>query len=48
MTGYELVLPNGTVIDVTSKDDDLWFALRVGKKLQYKLVSLKVSNFREE
>ena len=31
MTGYELVLPNGTVIDVTSKDDDLWFALRVGK-----------------
>ena len=32
MAGYELVLPNGTAIDVTSKDDDLWFALRVGKK----------------
>jgi hypothetical protein len=31
---FELVLPNGTVINVTSKDDDLWFGLRVSKKAQ--------------
>jgi len=30
VVGYELVLPNGTVINVTSKDDDLWFGLRGG------------------
>jgi hypothetical protein len=49
MAGYELVLPNGTVIIVTPKDDDLWFALRVGRKLRYRLVLLlKVSNCREE
>ena len=29
VVGYELVLPNGTVINVTSKDEDLWFGLRV-------------------
>ena len=29
VAGYELVLPNGTVINVTSKDEDLWFGLRV-------------------
>lgn len=29
VVGYELVLPNGTAINVTSKDDDLWFGLRV-------------------
>ncbi|KAF8492574.1 FAD-binding domain-containing protein [Russula emetica] len=27
---YELVLPNGTVKSVSSKDDDLWFGLRGG------------------
>jgi hypothetical protein len=48
MAGYELVLPNGTVINVTSKDNDLWFALKVGRNLRYGLVLLKVSNFREE
>ena len=26
---FELVLPNGTVASVTSKDEDLWFGLRV-------------------
>ncbi|KAI0260042.1 FAD-binding domain-containing protein [Gloeopeniophorella convolvens] len=30
MAGYELVLPNGTITNVTSKDKDLWFALRGG------------------
>ncbi|KAN0115766.1 hypothetical protein V8E52_006578 [Russula decolorans] len=30
VVGYELVLPNGTVINVTSKDEDLWFGLRGG------------------
>ena len=29
MAGYELVLPNGTITNVTSSDTDLWFALRV-------------------
>jgi FAD/FMN-containing dehydrogenase len=29
VAGYELVLPNGSVIDVTSSNDDLWFGLRV-------------------
>jgi FAD/FMN-containing dehydrogenase len=32
VAGFELVLPNGTVINVTSKNDDLWFALRVSEK----------------
>ncbi|KAF8479493.1 FAD-binding domain-containing protein [Russula ochroleuca] len=30
VAGYELVLPNGTVTNVTSEDDDLWFGLRGG------------------
>ncbi|KAI0303852.1 hypothetical protein BC826DRAFT_1100810 [Russula brevipes] len=30
VVGYELVLPNGTFINVTPKDSDLWFALRGG------------------
>ncbi|KAF8489288.1 FAD-binding domain-containing protein [Russula emetica] len=30
IAGYELVLPNGTVVYVTSKDRDLWFGLRGG------------------
>ncbi|KAF8486330.1 FAD-binding domain-containing protein [Russula ochroleuca] len=30
VTGYELVLPNGTVVNVTSEDEDLWFGLRGG------------------
>ena len=34
VAGYELVLPNGTVKDVTSEDDDLWFGLRVSEKSQ--------------
>ncbi len=44
VAGYELVLPNGTIVHVTSKDDDLWFALRVSGQVQYKLVSLTVSD----
>jgi len=32
IAGYELVLPNGTVTSVTSKDEDLWFGLRVSQK----------------
>ena len=31
VAGYELVLPNGTVRYVTSKDVDLYFGLRVSK-----------------
>ncbi|KAF8486364.1 FAD dependent oxidoreductase [Russula ochroleuca] len=30
VAGYELVLPNGTVTNVTSDEDDLWFGLRGG------------------
>jgi hypothetical protein len=29
MAGYELVLLNGTITNVTSENEDLWFALRV-------------------
>ena len=47
VVGYELVLPNGTVLSVTSKYDDLWFGLRVRRQVQYKLVQLTVSNRRE-
>ena len=32
VVGYELVLPNGTIKDVTQKDKDLWFGLRVSIK----------------
>ena len=32
VAGYELVLPNGTAINVTSKDEDLWFGLRVSSQ----------------
>ena len=31
---FELVLPNGTVSNVTSEDDDLWFGLRVSRQAQ--------------
>jgi len=34
VAGYELVLPNGTVTNVTSEDDDLWFGLRVSRQLK--------------
>jgi len=30
VVGYELVLPNGTITNVTSNDSDLWFGLRGG------------------
>lgn len=30
LTAIELVLPNGKVKKVTEKDEDLWFALKVG------------------
>ena len=29
MAAYELVLPNGTITNVTQSNEDLWFALRV-------------------
>ena len=48
VVGYELVLPNGTVMSVTSNDNDLWFGLRVSRRVQYKSVSLTVSNCRED
>jgi hypothetical protein len=32
IAGYELMLPNGTVTYVTSKDKDHWFGLRVSGK----------------
>lgn len=47
VVAYELVLPNGTALSVTSKDDDLWFGLRASRQVQYKLVSLTVSSCRE-
>ena len=48
VAGYELVLPNGTVLSVTSKDEDLWFGLRVSEKSSILVgVSKKVATFRE-
>jgi FAD/FMN-containing dehydrogenase len=47
VAGYELVLPNGSIINVTSNDDDLWFGLRVSRQAQYRLVSLRNLNCRE-
>jgi FAD/FMN-containing dehydrogenase len=44
---FEVVLPNGTIANVTSKDEDLWFGLRVSGKSGYRLVWLRVSNCRE-
>ena len=29
MAAFELVLPNGTITNVTQSNEDLWFALRV-------------------
>lgn len=40
---YELVLPNGTLLSVTSEDEDLWFGLRVSRIVRYMWVSLKVT-----
>ena len=50
IAGYELVLPNGTVQCVTSRDEDLWFGLRVSAsgQAQYRPVSLRRFDFREE
>jgi FAD/FMN-containing dehydrogenase len=47
VVGYELVLPNGTIINVTSNDDDLWFGLRVSGQAQYRFESLRGFNCRE-
>jgi hypothetical protein len=48
VAGYELVLPNGTITYVTSKDKDLWFGLRVRGKARHRLITLKVSAGRDE
>jgi len=45
---YELVLPNGIITSVTSKDEDLWFGLRVSREARYRLVFAESGNFREE
>jgi len=47
VAGYKLVLPNGTVLSVTSKDEDLWFGLRVSRKDRLLSVSLKVTTLKE-
>jgi FAD/FMN-containing dehydrogenase len=44
---FELVLPNGTITNVTSNDEDLWFGLRVSGEARRRLVWLRLSNFRE-
>ena len=43
IAGFELVLPNGTITSVTSKDEDLWFGLRVSREARYRLVSLSAA-----
>ena len=44
---FELVLPNGTITNVTSKDEDLWFGLRVSGEARYRSAWLRAFNFRE-
>ena len=44
VAGYELILPNGTIVNVTSNDDDLWFGLRVSGQVRYQLMLLIVSD----
>ena len=39
IVGYELVLPNGTVMNLTPENDDLWFGLRVRRQARRKLIS---------
>jgi hypothetical protein len=48
VVGYELVLPNGTVVNVTSKDDDLWFGLRVRRKSRYRFDLLSIISGRAQ
>jgi hypothetical protein len=44
---FEIVFPNGTISSVTSKDEDLWFALRVSRQARYIMVWLRITNCRE-
>jgi FAD/FMN-containing dehydrogenase len=44
VAGYELVLPNGTITTVTSKNDDLWFGLRVSTRTRYRFEALSIYN----
>ena len=37
------MLPNGTITSVTSKDEDLWFGLRVSREARYRLFSLNAA-----
>ncbi len=48
IAGYELVLPNGTVAYVTSKDKDLWFGLRVSGENWNRSMTLKIFAGRDE
>ena len=43
VTGYELVLPNGTVTNVTADDEDLWFGLRVSRESSILIGIAKIS-----
>ena len=47
IAGFELVLSNGTITNVTSKDEDLWFGLRVSEETRCILIWLRTFNFRE-
>ena len=42
MAGYELILPNGTITNVTSSNEDLWFALRVSGLKLHRDASLRL------
>ena len=46
MAGYELVLPNGTITNVTSSNEDLWFALRVSGLKPHRDAPLRLHLFR--
>lgn len=48
VAGYELVLPNGTVKHVTSKDKDLWFGLRVSIRCWIQIRITKTMDLRSQ
>jgi hypothetical protein len=48
MAAYELVLPNGTITNVTESNEDLWFALRVSDLIPDRRRFTETTNLRVE
>ena len=46
MAAFELVLPNGTITNVTQSNEDLWFALRVSDLIPVRKCFAETTNFQ--